>query len=113
MLRIVHIVLPKYNVMALHIEAVVISEAIGREWYEVCRHRVSHFEMLIPIGLFQAIGNSFSRSITSVIEICLASILFSSFHYCKISELYAIRQTFIYFFVSVLRMVCTLSCYTA
>ena len=55
MLRIVHNVLPKYNVMALHIEAVVISEAIGREWYEVCRHRVPHFKMLIAIGLFQAI----------------------------------------------------------
>ena len=47
MLRIVHIMLPKYDVMALHIEAVVISEAIGREWYEVCRHRVPHFKMLI------------------------------------------------------------------
>ena len=55
MLRIVHIVLPKYNVTALHIEAVVISEAIGREWYEVCRHRVPHFKMLILIDLFQAI----------------------------------------------------------
>ena len=41
--------------MALHIEAVVISEAIGRERYQVCRHLVPHFKMLILIGLFQAI----------------------------------------------------------